>query len=194
MQKVAYQPSDDRSDAALAALAAEGSGEAFDRLAQRMMPTLHAFAARYRHVPGLETEDLLQEGLLGLLAAVHAYQQQNGLFFPFAVTCVRNRMLSLVRRHLPAGDFELPEAEETLSAIPDAGQADPASLLIAQEEAQRLFCRLRERLTPLEYRVLTAHLAKKSYKEIAKTLAVTEKAVDNALQRVRHKLSKDGLH
>ncbi len=189
MQKAA-----DMSDTALAALAADGSGEAFDLLAQRMAPMMHRFAMQYHNVPGIDAEDLLQEGLLALLAAVHAYQPELSAFRTFVASCVRFRMLSLVRRHLPAGDFETPETEEILSVFPDAGQADPASLLIEQEEAQRLYHRLRERLTPLEYRVLTAHLAGTSYKEIAKALAVTEKTVDNALQRVRKKLSKDGLH
>lgn len=193
MQKDAFLPSDDRSDAALAVMAADGSGEAFDLLAQRMAPVMNTLAMRYRHVSGLEAEDLLQEGLLGLLAAVHAYQPLNGAFFSFAAACIRNRMISLVRRHLPAVDFETSDAEASLAELPDEGQADPVSLLIAKEEAQRLFCRLRELLTPLEYRVLTAHLAKNTYRQIAEKLAISEKAVDNALQRVRQKLSKDGL-
>ncbi len=194
MQKAAFPPAEDRSDAALAAMAAEGSGEAFDLLAQRMAPMMNGLAMRYRAVPGLDEQDLLQEGLLGLLAAVHAYQADVGAFFSFAATCIRNRILSVVRRHLPAGDFEIPETDEALFAIPDVGQADPASLLIEREEAQRLYHQLRKRLTSLEYRVLTAHLAGNSYKTIAKVLAITEKAVDNALQRVRQKLSKDGFH
>lgn len=191
MQKNAFLLSAD--DATVVSLAADGDSEAFELLAQRMTPMMHATARRYRNVPGLEPEDLLQEGLLGLLAAVHAYKESNGSFSAFATTCIRNRMLSLLRRHMPAGDFELPEGEEILSALPDSGQADPAALVVAQEEAERLFFRLREQLTPLEYRVLTAHLAGRRYKEIAKSLAVSEKTVDNALQRVRQKLSKNGL-
>ena len=193
VQEKAFSPLDTKSDAALALLAAEGNSEAFDLLAQRMAPMMRAIALRYQRVPGLETEDLLQEGLLGLFGAVYAYRDESGSFSAFAGTCVRNRMVSLVRRLLPTGDAELSETGEVLSAIPDAGQADPISLVIAQEEAQRLVRGLREKLTTLEYRVLTAHLAGKRYKEIAQALAITEKAVDNALQRARQKLSKDCL-
>lgn len=194
MQNAAFLPNEDMSDAALAALAAGGSSDAFDLLTRRLAPMMNSLSARYGNVLGLDEQDLLQEGLLGLFAAVHAYREDGGSFFSFAATCVRNRMLSLVRRHLPAGEFEAADAEEMLSSIPDMGQADPAALLIKQEDARRLYGRLRERLTPMEYRVLAAHLAEKSYKEIAKELAITEKAVDNALQRVRQKLSKDSFH
>ena len=191
MQKDATPPLSD--SAAQIARAAVGDGEAFERLAKQMAPMMQSFANRFRDVPGLETEDLLQEGLLGLLAAVHAYREQDGAFAPFAAVCIRNRMRSLLRQYKPGEDAELSDGDVALAELPDAGQADPAALLVAQEEARRLFAHLRERLTTLEYRVLTAFLGGKRYKEIADVLAISEKTVDNALQRVRQKLSKDGF-
>lgn len=185
------EPSVDERDVALVAKAVDGSGEAFDLLAQRMMPMMNRFAARYRNLPGIDAEDLLQEGLLALVAAVHAYQPALGAFRAFAASCIRNRMLSVVRRYLPVGCAQVSQSEEDLVSIADSGQVDPAVLVVEKEEAGRLHRGLRERLSALEYKVLTAHLAGRTYSEIAAMLAIPQKAVDNALQRVRKKLSKN---
>lgn len=193
MQKDAKAPSADMEDVALAALAKAGNSEAFALLAARFSAVTKKLASRYYDIPDMETEDLLQEGLLGLLAAVRKYQPQNGEFFPFAVSCIKNRIISAVRKHLPVKcEIETAEPEETLTTIP-LGQADPATLLVEQEEAARLYGKLRALLTDREYAVLLAHLGGDSYAQIANALSITAKAVDNALQRVRRKLEKNGF-
>lgn len=184
--------SSDMDDASLAVLAAKGSEEAFSALSHRFAPISRKIVARYSSVAGLDTEDLLQEGLLGLLAAVHGYDAAHGDFSALAVTCIRNRVVSAVRKHLPIADVSLPDVPELLLSEPE-GQADPASLLIEQEEAKRIYRILREKLTAVEYGVLTAYLSGRSYKEIAEEMCISAKAVDNALQRARQKLSKDRL-
>ena len=189
MQKDAKTPSADMEDAALAALAKAGSSEAFTLLAARFSAISKKIASRFFAIPDMETEDLLQEGLLGLLAAVHKYQPCSGEFFPFAVSCIKNRMVSAVRRHLPKGEIEVAETEDGQVS----GQADPATLVIEQEEAVRLYQKLRSLLTDKEYAVLIAYLGGDSYQEIATHLSIAPKAVDNALQRVRRKLEKNGF-
>ncbi len=189
MQKDAKAPSADMEDAVLAALAKAGSSEAFTLLAARFSAVSRKIASRFFAVPDMETEDLLQEGLLGLLAAVHKYQPLCGEFFPFAVSCIKNRIVSAVRRHLPKDMPDIAETEDGQVL----GQADPASLLIEQEEAVRLYKKLHSLLTDKEYAVLIAYLGGDSYAEIAKHLSITPKAVDNALQRVRRKLEKNGF-
>ncbi len=189
MQKDAKTPSADMEDAALAALAKAGSSEAFTLLAARFSAISKKLVSRYFAVPDMGTEDLLQEGLLGLLAAVHKYEPQCGEFFPFAVSCIKNRIVSAVRKQLPKDVPETAETEEGQVL----GQADPATLLIEQEEAARLYEKLRSLLTDKEYAVLIAYLGGDSYAQIAKRLSITPKAVDNALQRVRRKLEKNGF-
>lgn len=193
MQKQAFSSAADEWDAAWVLQALNGSDEAFDLLTFRMMPLMRRLATQYGNLPGMDTEDLLQEGLLALLTAIRAYQASLGAFYAFAASCIRNRMLSVVRRTLSDGNAQVAQPDELLDAIADEGQVDPATLVVEQEEAQRLYCRLQKRLSTLEYRVLTAHLAGKSYKEIADELSVTEKTVDNALQRIRKKLSEKAL-
>lgn len=187
------KPSMEMSDALLARMAARGNDEAFALLMHRLAPTVKRFAAQYRNLPGTEPDDLVQEGLLGLLSAVQAYREEQGDFAAFAVTCMRNRVVSAVRHSLPASKFETAQPEETLSSLP-TGQADPAQLLVQREEIERLRDRLKQTLTPLEYRVLMGYFGGQSYKEVAADNAISEKTVDNALQRVRRKLSDGSFH
>ena len=136
---------------------------------------------------GFDADDLAQEGLLGLLAAVQTYRRsETALFSTYAYACMRNRMVSALRRRHGEQAALLVEEDEP-SVISDGD--DPAVMLVRQEEVRQLQKRLQQDLTALEYRVLMAHLGGFAYREIAQRLAVSEKAVDNALQRVRRKLA-----
>lgn len=176
-------------DQVLAVSAAGGNAEAFAVLAERMMPFLHKTAARYATVSRVDREDLIQEGLLGLLAAVHGYRPGSGEFGSYAATCISNRIVSAVRRF--GTDKTILVDEQEMVHTDPAGQADPEQLFLEREAAGRLYDRLKQALTPLEYQVLMGQLNGCSYREIASRCAVSEKAVDNALQRVRRKLSSD---
>lgn len=183
----------DMPDEELARLAAQDNGEAFTELIRRMAPLMNRLAAQYPHVYGIGSDDLVQEGLLGLLSAVQAYRPGEGAFSAFASTCIRNRMISALRRHLPTGTYEITDSRDMIADLP-SGQADPEQRLMQQEEIVRLRQQLQEALTALEYRVLMGNLSGHSYRQIAQNAGVSEKAVDNALQRVRQKLSSGSFH
>lgn len=167
------------------AQAAAGDQEAFDLLVHRMMPLIHAQVHRFR-CAGVEDDDLAQEALMGLLAAVRTYRDDSGAAFTtYATACIRNRLLSLARRYGPLADRETPL--EDSPELPDTA-ADPALRLQEQEELKGLLKRLQTRLTDREYRVLLLRLGDCSYAEIAARLGTTVKAVDNAIQRIRRKM------
>ncbi len=167
-------------------LAAAGDEEAFALVMQRMTPLIHTQVSRYRHA-GTEDEDLAQEALLGLLAAIRSYRPEGGAAFTtYATTCIRHRLLSVVRRSGPRALCEQPLEEDMV--LTDT-VSDPALRLQEQEEATALLERLRQRLTPLEYQVLLLRLSDCSYVEIATRLHIGKKAVDNAVQRLRRKLA-----
>ncbi len=171
---------------ALLRQAATGDQEAFARLTRRMMPLIHTQIRRL-HGAALEEDDLLQEALLGLLAAVRSYRPEAGaLFTTYATTCIRHRLVSAARRSAPRTQREQPLDADT--PLTDR-RHDPALHLQEQEDAIQLQQRLRRRLTPLEYQVLLARLQNRSYQEIADRLGVGKKTVDNAVQRLRRKLS-----
>ena len=177
------------TDEQLALLAHEGCEDAFSQLVQRCA----SIVRRYRSVQ-LEAEDLEQEGLVGLLSAVRTYQESGGASFrTYASVCIRRRMLSAVRRAGAAKQIpssELISMDEGGASLEEpAVPTDPAVLLQQREDADRFQNRLKETLTQLEYQVLMLYLGAYSYEEIAQLLHSTSKAVDNALQRVRRKLT-----
>ena len=168
------------------AQAAAGDQEAFALLVHRMMPLIHAQVHSCRCV-GTEDEDLAQEALMGLLAAVRTYRPDGGASFTtYATACIRHRLLSVARRYGPRADRE--QSLEDSPELPDS-TVDPALLLMDKEELDGLLHRLRTRLTETEYRVLLLRLGDCSYAEIAARLGITVKAVDNAVQRMRRKLT-----
>ncbi len=176
----------DLSEEQLVVLAREKNEEAFTLLVTRCLGMLKSLSAKYCR-DFSESEDLVQEGLLGLLSAVQTYHSSNKVSFrTYAYACARNRMVSALRRRNGAPMQSLDEEDELSDFI---GDTDPASLLVQQEETENLDKRLRDKLSSLEYRVLMARLSGYSYGEIAMCLNVTEKTVDNAYQRLRRKLA-----
>ena len=171
-----------------------GSEEAFVRLSERYEPWIRRQAASLLGTQ-LEVEDLEQEGRLALLHAVRSFRPEGGASFSTYVrVCVRHRMISAIRRvkwytTLFPEEWEALERGRVSFVSLAEGQADPAQRLVERDDERRLVARLRQVLTPLEYRVLQLHLDGYAYEETAARLEVAVKTVDNALQRVRRKLS-----
>lgn len=166
------------------AAAAAGDQEAFRLILHRMEPLIQAQIHACR-CDGTEDEDLAQEALMGLLAAVRTYRPDGGAAFTtYATACIRNRLLSAARR-VGQTPRQVPLEED--AELSDA-TADPALRLQEQEAAQQLLMLMRQRLTELEYTVMLLRLSECSYDEIAARLGITKKAVDNAVQRLRRKI------
>ena len=176
-----------RASSALPVAAAAGDEAAFAAIVRRMTPLMRAQMRQFFYLQADE-EDLMQECLMGLLAAVRTFHSQsNTAFTTYACSCMRNRLISLARR-----DGLRPRIEQSLeedTQMSDADDADPASRVVEQEAADSLRQQLRQRLTELEYEVLLARINDFSYEEIAAALGVSKKAVDNAVQRLRRKMS-----
>ena len=171
------------------AQAAAGDQEAFAQLVHRMAPLIHSQIHSCR-CTGVEDEDMVQEALMGLLAAVRTYREDGGAAFTtYATACIRHRLLSVARRYGPLVDHEVPMEDNP--DLPDTA-ADPALHLQEQDELEGLLTRLHTRLTEMEYRVLLLRLGDCSYAEIAARLGITAKAVDNAIQRIRRKIGREG--
>ena len=167
-----------------------GDNDAFSLLVQRCIPMIRLQASKFHH-RHLDAEDLVQEGILGLLSAVQTYRDDGQASFrTYAAVCIRRRMISAIRR--AGADLSVIDSlDDTGESEPVAQEenSDPAHMLVRREDTQRLYNQLRQILTPLEYQVLMYHLGEYSYEETAHALNIGEKAVDNAMQRVRRKLS-----
>ena len=183
-----------QTDAELAQLVCAGDTDAFAELAARYLSFIRWRAESFRTV-SLETEDLCQEGLYGLLCAAHSYRG-GASFRTYAGVCIRNRILSACRT--ASGGKNMPLNNSiSLNQEPDLALdylscdfANPETLLIDRENLQIVKNRIRKELSGLEREVLSLYLQGKSYDEIARSLCVTKKAADNAIPRIRKKLKK----
>ena len=187
-------------DTMLQSLAFDGDRDAEDALAARYL-RLVRICARPLFLAGGDSEDLIQEGMFGLLSAIRQYDPANGAAFrTFAEHCIRNRLLSAVRsasrlKHFPLNDgLSLEQLSEDTSlpfaAIPEFFQPSPEELVLARESKEELYSAFRDRLSGLEKKVLDLYLDGLSYQDIANRLGKDGKAVDNAVQRIRRKMAQ----
>lgn len=168
---------------------------AMNELIARYIPYINKQAAFYHKNTGsfVEIDDLKQEGMIGLLFAIEGYMPDKGASFKtYAVTCIMHNMLSKLRYEKRASrvpDDQMVYLDDTgYDFLNDSENIDPQDLLISNEEVKRLYNLIDKRLTALEKKTFLYYLSGCSYAEIAKGLNTSQKAVDNALQRVRRKL------
>ena len=146
-------------------------------------------SARY-FLPGVEAEDLVQEGLIGLLKAIRLYDGSQSAFPTFAYLCVGSTMAAAAKTALsqksrPLSDYSTLEALEVSSL---EQTISPEEEIIIAEQLAELEEKIQTRLSGFEQQALTLYLSGHSYTEISQLLHTPLKAVDNALQRVRRKL------
>ena len=162
--------------------------------------------ARAMFLLGGENEDLIQEGMIGLIKAVRDYDAAQGASFAsFAELCVSRQMYSAIeasrrKKHLPLNSYiSLYEEGETeddgrnvplIDTIESEGESDPEAIYFGKEYTEAFVEQLKERLSPLEKHVLYLHLMGTDYKTIAELLDKSPKSVDNALQRIKSKAEK----
>lgn len=187
-------------DSALLSLAREGDELAEDTLILRYRRTVLACTRPY-FLAGGDSEDLLQEGMIGLLSAMREFDLNGASFRTYAQLCIRRRVISAARsasrlKHSPLNDsVSLDEilSDENRSDSPLAGRQfdrSPEDQLLAREREGDFIAAYARYLSPFEIRILKFYLDGCSYREIAKNCGRSEKSVDNAVQRIRKKLAR----
>ncbi len=150
---------------------------------------------------GGENDDLIQEGMIGLFKAIQDYNtEKEASFHSFAKLCVTRQMYSAIeasnrKKHSPLNSYiSLYDKDEDQGRLIDqmeaTGESNPEELFISQEYAEVLEQKLQDSLSQLEKRVLYLHVSGFDYKTIGKLLDKSDKTVDNALQRIRGKMTK----
>lgn len=191
----------ERSDSELAELAKAGDRAAEEALVVRFGRLVRA-CARPLFLMGGDSEDLVQEGMVGLLAAIREYDPERKVSFrAYAEVCIRNRLLSAVKaasrdKHTPLNSyvpldpalFDGTDSDERRTV--DQRQGNPEALFIHQEDMQERMNRIYSQLSPLEARILRLYLSGLSYSEIASKCNRPLKSVDNAVQRIRRKIAR----
>lgn len=190
------------SEEAIIREAQKGDNQAVNLLIQRNMDIVYA-KARYFFIKGLDREDVIQEGLVGLYKAIRDYREDRSASFRgFAQLCIHRQLVSAIKRanrqkHIPLNSstsidrsIDFNEGSRSYKEIIPNSDKNLEDKYIYKEQLKILFKVLDETLTNLEKEVFIQHLENKSYQEISKNLQVNIKTVDNALQRARKKIEK----
>lgn len=188
-------------DSILLELISSGDVDAQEYMLLKYKP-LVVSEIRFLYLVGAETEDLAQEGMIGLFTAIRDYKSDmKTSFHTFATVCVRNRIHAAIsaanrQKHMPLNsaisiyynetDDEESSAEKEFMS--DEGESNPENIILRHERIANMYEEMNMKLSPMEKNVIRLYLEGLSRKEIADRLGRTEKSVDNALNRVHSKL------
>ncbi|MGI5984611.1 MAG: sigma-70 family RNA polymerase sigma factor [Clostridiales bacterium] len=188
------------SDNELLCLTESGDKVAEEQLALRYT-RLVKICSRPFFLVGGDGEDLIQEGMLGLLSAIREFDlSMNTSFKTYAEICVKRRIYSAIKtasrkKHEPLNDmvsFDDVLSDESKSnavAYGEVYRRTPEEQVLARESADEIIQTYSRCLSKFESEILNLYLSGLSYSEIAEVCGRTEKSVDNAVQRIRRKLA-----
>jgi RNA polymerase sporulation-specific sigma factor len=190
------------ADLQLVVRARNGDQVALDALIRRYTGFVRLKASSY-FLAGGESDDLIQEGLIGLYKAVRDFRADKETSFrSFAELCITRQIITAIKtatrfKHAPLNTYvsfsQTPAGQDdgecTLGdALPGPGVDDPAICVISTQELESLVFCLGTGLSPLESDALRLYLEGNSYEEMAEELGCDTKTIDNALQRVKRKV------
>lgn len=155
---------------------------------------------------GGDTDDLIQEGMIGLFKAVRDYDpEREGSFSGFAALCVLRQMYTAVeascrKKHIPLNSYvslysgTAEEGKVPLrEVLADPREGNPEDLVLHREAQEQMAGKIKKYLSRYEIQVLEAYLNGMSSREIGRLLGKTPKSIDNALQRIRRKMTSHGF-
>jgi RNA polymerase sporulation-specific sigma factor len=190
-------------DLQLAMRARNGDSQALDALIRRYTGFVRLKASSY-FLAGGDSDDLIQEGLIGLYKAVRDFRPDKETSFrSFAELCVTRQIITAIKtatrfKHSPLNTYvsfsQTPAGQDSDSdctlgdALPGPSVNDPSTCVISTEELQSLVFCLGTGLSKLEADALRFYLEGSSYEQMAEDLGCDTKTIDNALQRVKRKI------
>lgn len=185
-------------DETLSALARQGDRDAEETLVKRYTRLVRQLARPY-YLAGGDSDDLIQEGMIGLMCGVREYDGNRAASFrTFAERCIRNRLYSAVRaaardKHSPLNQsvpLEIPFFDGQSSCFGAMAGENPEDLIIGRERVQDALSDVRKQLSDFEAKILGYYLDGLTIREMAKAVSRSPKSVDNAVQRIRRKAAR----
>lgn len=149
--------------------------------------------ARTMFLIGGDTDDLIQEGMIGLFKAIRDYQpNKDTSFYTFAGLCIDRQLYSAIQsfnrqKHIPL-NYYVSLSEEEDPHLSELWAENPEAIIIDQENTEDLRKEIASILSPMENEVLDCYLKGYGYVQIAELLKKSPKSIDNALQRIRGKI------
>ena len=177
----------------------EGDSKIMDFILDKYKPLVRK-KSNAMYLIGGDTDDLIQEGMIGLFKAIRDYDEsKEASFYHFAELCINRQIYSAIeasnrKKHAPLNSYIsfYSESNEDGVAVEDLLGADflsnPEEIVIAQESQEILLQKLRAKLSKFEQNVLDDYLSGMNYQQIAEKMGKSPKAIDNALQRIKGKM------
>lgn len=188
------------SDDELIIMSRSGDDRAEEILAKRYGKLVRICSRQFFLVGG-DGEDLIQEGMLGLLNAIRRYDPAGDASFKtYAERCIRNRLLTAVEsanrmKNDPLNrglSLDVLQGEDEVFSHSDRLSVRcPEDIILEREQVTEMRIAYKRRLSKFESDVLERYLRGLSYAEIAVSMGKTEKSIDNAVQRIRKKFAKE---
>ena len=150
--------------------------------------------ARAMFLIGGDTDDLIQEGMIGLFKAIRDYRgDKEASFYTFAQLCVDRQMYNAIQsstrqKHQPLNSYISMNGEEWETQMGSKTEQSPETIIIAQENAVQMEEKIRKQLSTFENEVLTLYLDGNNYQQIGEKINKSSKSIDNALQRIKGKV------
>jgi len=157
---------------------------------------------KHMFLKGAETEDLYQEGMIGLFKAIMGYRSdREASFYTFADLCIRRQLSTAIeatnrQKNIPLNSYLSidNDGDEAMSSVFVTNEAEadmsfnPEKILIDREDKKIIEDNIRKLLTPFEIQVFELQKRGLGYVEIADKLNKGKKSIDNALQRIKTKI------
>lgn len=192
---------EDKNDEQLIEMLHNGHSEIMDFMLEKYKNLVRK-KANAMFLLGGDTDDLIQEGMIGLFKAIRDFDgEKGGSFLPFANLCINRQIYSAVeaasrKKHGPLNTYVSLSTENEngnnhmLEQFAENRDENPEYLMLHQEYMTQFLEDVSAVLSPMEKQVLHAFLEGLSYSQIAERLGRTEKSVDNAFQRIKNKALK----
>ena len=201
MEKKDYK---EYSDERLVLMARDGDERAEEFLLNKYKDFVRSKARAY-YLAGGDSDDLIQEGMIGLYNAIGHYDEsKESSFMTYAAICINNKLISAVsadnrKKNAPLNGYvsiysvitdEAGEEASLSDVLPADESVNPEDIILSQERKELVENKLFDRLSSLEKEILSYYMEGLSYAGIADIIGKSEKSVDNAIQRIRTKLKK----
>ena len=188
---------EDMTDEELIDQLREGDRQVMDYICDKYKNLVRS-KAKSMYILGGDSEDLIQEGMIGLFKAVRDYDcGRDASFYTFADLCISRQMYTAVQasqrlKHTPLNTYvsldSHPETQTLAELLTDKTGRNPEELFLDKERVAYLEKRIATELSELERQVLDLYITGMSYTQIAKVLRRSEKATENALTRAKQKI------
>ena len=183
-----------------------GDKDALSYLLEKYKNLVNIKVSKYFMI-GAEKEDILQEGMIGLFKAIQSFnEEKQNSFKSFANICIERQLITAIKssnrqKHMPlntylslntaAYDNNEDDSVELIDTFNSKTAEDPLETIMKKEYYSEVEEAINKNLSKFEKQVLDRYLKGESYVTIAKRLDSPVKSVDNAIQRIRKKASKN---